>query len=56
MKLWEDCGNGRGWFALKTSGGVYMIRLLELLGLSKTKKTLNLTDIIESSVSLEEWL
>lgn len=56
MELWTSCRNGQGWFALRTSKGIYMMRLLDLLELSKTKKTLNLTDIIENSVSLEEWL
>ena len=27
MDLWERCGNGSGWLALKTSEGVYMISL-----------------------------
>lgn len=56
MKLWEECGNGQGWFALKTSEGIFMIELLDLLELSKSKKSLNLSDIIEYSIPLECWL
>ncbi len=56
MELWEDCGNGQGWFALKTSKGIYMITLSDLLDLRKFKTSLNITDIIENSVSLEKWL
>lgn len=56
MDLWLKCCNGQGWFALKTSKGIYMITLSDLLDLSKFKTSLNLTDIIENSVSLEKWL
>ena len=30
MKLWSNCGNGSGWFALKISTGIYMISLGQL--------------------------
>lgn len=31
MELWRRCGNGEGWFALKTSdGGVFMFSLEEM--------------------------
>ena len=56
MELWEDCGNGQGWFALKTSIGIRVTRLSDLLELGKTRKRLTLLDIFENSLTLEEWI
>lgn len=56
MELWENCGNGRGWFVLNTSKGVRITQLSDLLELGKTKKTLSLSDIIDTFLTLEEWL
>ena len=56
MELWEKRAKWQGWFALKTSEGIFMIELLDLLELSKSKKSLNLSDIIEYSIPLECWL
>ena len=56
MMLWEDCGNGRGWFALKTSKGIYMITRLMLTFLSCIKKSLDLSDIEKRAITLEKWL
>ena len=56
MELWEDCGNGRGWFALKTSKEICITQLSDLLELGKTKKTLSLSDMLENSFSLEGWI
>lgn len=56
MELWENCGNGRGWFALKTSKGICVTQLSDLLELGKTKKTLSLSDMLDTSFSLKEWL
>lgn len=56
MELWSACGNGEGWFALKTSRGIYMIRLSYLLDLSKSRTSLDLIDIAANSVPLEKWL
>lgn len=56
MDLWEKCCNGQGWFALNTSRGTYMITLSMLEHLSKSKKSLNLKDIIENALELGDWL
>lgn len=62
MKLWEDCDNGRGWFALKTSKGIYMLSHFFTdddydVGFSScTRKSLNLSEIEEKAYKLEEWI
>lgn len=57
MKLWQSCGNGSGWFALKISSGIYFIALadLELHGVLKKRKALTETSIKKLGYPLERW-
>ena len=56
MKLWSECGNGRGWFALKISTGIYMISLVQLERLETLKfKSLSAADIALAGLSLDRW-
>lgn len=56
MELWEDCGNGQGWFALKTSMGIYMVPLTIMTHPHPFKESLSKFEIEELTMSLEEWL
>lgn len=57
MKYWDYCGNGVGWFALKTSAGIYMLSFPLLDQISrKTKKSLSLNDICKYGTSLDRWM
>ncbi len=57
MFLWEHCGNGTGFFALKLSDkSIYMIDHNTMLLARQHKKTLNREDIIEMGIPYEEWL
>ena len=56
MKLWRECGNGGGWFALKFGDKIYMAPL----GLLESYRNLH-ASIPESFVAnwdldIEEWL
>lgn len=54
MKLWDDCGNGAGWFAVKFGKNVYMVAIWQF---DLTDKA-NLSEawFTEYAESLEEWL
>lgn len=54
MTYWRLCGNGNGWFALKTSQGVYMIEYDENFIYFK-KKSMSLDDIKAYGTPLERW-
>lgn len=58
MKLWEDCGNSRGWFALQLpDGSIYMFMLHSLVDLEKRGKTeLKEAEIRYMGIELEKWL
>lgn len=56
MKLWNMCGNGDGWFALKVEDEIFMLPFPSLVELSYRQSSLNLTEIKEYGVKLERWL
>lgn len=53
MKLWKECHNGSGWFALDMAGEVYMISHSMLL-MVKTP-SLSKTDVETIGIKLEKW-
>ena len=57
MTKWLSCGNLYADFALKTSDGIRIIGIEELLELrDQGIKKLNLAQIIENSISFSEWV
>ena len=54
MKLWDDCGNGTGWFAVKFGENIYMSGIWQFDLADKA----NLSEewFIEYAEPLEEWL
>lgn len=57
MEMWEMCGNGIGWFALKTtSGEIYMISHYVMKAYRDRKYSLSLKDIFEVGIPLEKWV
>ena len=56
MKLWNDCGNGTGWFALKIDTGIYMIPMSTMSIWSRFGKQLNKRGIETFGKRLEEWI
>ena len=57
MELWDMCGNGDGWFALKVEDEeIVMIPYPSLVELSYRQSSLNLTEIRQYGMDLERWL
>lgn len=55
MTLWEETGNGDGWFALKLSNGaIFMIPWYQLRDCEKT--TLNADEIAAKGMPLAAWV
>lgn len=54
MRLWEECGNGEGWFAIRLMGEIFMVSLNELSG--EQKMNLNYEWFRARAFSLTEWL
>jgi Holliday junction resolvase len=56
MKLWEERGNGVGWFALKVKENIYMM-CYEVLCEARNHFTTIPNDVIETiGIRFEEWV
>lgn len=57
MRIWKDCNNLEGWFALKMRDGeIFLLPLSTLEKWREKKTTLSYADIEVSGVSLKEWV
>lgn len=59
MNLWNDTGNGQGWFALEVKNEVFMFTHYSLKwqkDKDKPKKFLSLKEIRERGIPLKDWL
>ena len=57
MQLWETCGNGQGWFALKADGEVYMLSYPLVMAFRMgSRKSIPVSEIPKIALSLREWV
>ena len=56
MQLWEEYGNGLGWFALRVNGEVYMISLRSLMIISGANKSIPVETIPKLATPFREWV
>lgn len=56
MSLWNQCGNGEGWFAMKLSdGAIHMIPHKDLM-IAKDTVSFTKAENIRLYVTLEQWI
>ena len=57
MSLWNERGNGQGWFALKVpTGEIYMIPHLCIQAYKSRQSSLSFNEIHELGKPLEKWV
>ena len=57
MNLWNERGNGQGWFALQVpTGEIYMIPHICMIGLKRAQSSLSFTEIAMFGKPLEKWV
>ena len=56
MQLWEECGNGLGWFALRVNEEVYMLSYRSIMLISGANKSIPLATIPNLATPLGEWV
>ena len=57
MTLWNECGNGQGWFAMKVpTNEVYMIPHLLIQAYKGRQSHLSLSEIHEMGTPLGKWV
>lgn len=56
MDLWEECGNGQGWFAFKIHNEIWMMPKFTLVSYMSYQSTLSFDEIFESAKPFEKWV
>ena len=57
MSLWESCGNGTGWFALKVqSGEIYMISMSGIEKFRVVEMSINEKTMQDYCIALNDWI
>ena len=59
MELWQECGNGIGWFALKisdTDNQIYMISHYTMKAYRNQQSSLSAKEIFELGIPIEKWV
>jgi Holliday junction resolvase len=56
MDMWKDCGNGIGWFALKTEFGIYMLTHYVMKAWRNSHSSLSPKDIYEMGIPIDKWV
>ena len=56
MELWNECGNGQGWFAFRVEGAVFMLPLLVIKAWGITHSSLSFADIRELATPFGKWV
>ena len=56
MRMWRDCGNGEGWFALKFSDGIYMVDRKSMANCQRWHSRMDRKLAETYGRSFEEWL
>lgn len=56
MGLWEQCGNGAGWFAFRVESEVFMIDSFTIDALKNRQSALSFDEIRHIGQPLREWV
>jgi Holliday junction resolvase len=56
MSLWNECGNGIGWFALKLDNQIYMISHYVMKAYRNQQSSLSAKEIFELGTPIERWV
>ena len=57
MQLWNECGNGQGWFAFKVpTGDIYMLPLFVVMAYKNRQSSLSYAEIHEIGKPLDMWV
>ena len=57
MTLWEECGNGQGWFAIKIpTGEIYMLPHICIKAFKRVQSSLSFSEIHELGKPLDKWV
>lgn len=57
MRLWDECGNGQGWFAMKLpTGDIFMVPYFVIKAYQNSQSHLSPGEIFEIGKPLDKWV
>jgi len=56
MSLWNQCGNGEGWFAVKLESQIYMIPHFTVKALRNAQSAMSPKDVFDCGKPLDKWI
>lgn len=56
MQLWDECGNGQGWFAVKMDDEIYMLPYICVMAYRNLRASMTHDLIREIAKPLREWV
>ena len=56
MEMWEECGNGQGWFALKVNEDVFMLPYFTVKAYKNAQSYMSIAEIYEVAKPLDKWV
>ena len=56
MYLWNECGNGQGWFALKVEGEIWMLPYITVMASKNQQSAMSFDEIRQVGTPLERWV
>ena len=57
MQLWNECGNGQGWFAIKVpTGDIYLLPVFVIMAYKSRQSSLSFAEIHELGKPIEKWV
>ena len=56
MQLWEECGNGQGWFALRVDDEIYMLPFICVMAYRNRQSSMSFSEVREIAKPLREWV
>ena len=57
MRLWNDCGHGAGWFAMKLpNDDIFMVPHFVIIAYRNTGSSMSAADVFEAGKPIEKWV
>ena len=56
MDLWEECGNGQGWFAIKFDNEIWLMTSFTIRAYMSYRSTLPFDEIRKSAIPFDKWV
>lgn len=56
MQLWDECGNGQGWFALRVEGEIYMLPFVCVMAYKNIQSSMSFAEIYKVAKPIEQWV